>query len=424
MEANDQVANGSNEQENVYEQNSIRSRRNSSSFESQSRDSSFSEHIEQEDLHMQLSSLANDVRSSVMGLSESVHSRLESFGDQLGHLQRHVNDLENRNVNSRVSTEHMLPPPINNNVRHRNETGTNEKHVDNSRSRVKPQLYDGLSDINEYLTQFNIIAEINYWNTETKALHLASSLTGNARSLLSEIDTEYRRDFSHLEKALQNRFGTVNRAEIYRVQLKNRMRLKNETIPELAQNIRKLTRQAYPDANSNLIDTLALDYFIDSLLDSETRLRLRECSPKSIHEAETLAVKMEAHRLADRQRSRNVASIGEIDKAENGSFSNEIRKLTETVGKLSDKVDNLKNQNGYRQPHFQDGDAHQNQVRYGQNRSQRPRRNFNDANRFRGGNWPRNNGQANQYGNRPRRGPEQGNENGSSLGTAARPARM
>ena len=74
----------------------------------------------------------------------------------------------------------------------------------------------------------------------------------------------------------------------------------------MLENVRKLTRQAYPGANSNLIDTLALDHFIDSLIDSETRLRLRECSPKTIQEAETLAVKLENQRLREWQINREV----------------------------------------------------------------------------------------------------------------------
>ena len=127
-------------------------------------------------------------------------------------------------------------------------------------------------------------------------MNLASCLTGSARSLLSELDAVHTQNFMNLLSALQSRLGTANRVEVCRVQLKNRMRQRNETI----QNIKKLIRQAYPGAKSALIDTLVLDHFIDSLHDSETRLCLRECSPKNIQEAETLAVKLKAQRVADR----------------------------------------------------------------------------------------------------------------------------
>ena len=115
-------------------------------------------------------------------------------------------------------------------------TNVSARSRENGHTKVKPQLYDGLTNIDEYLTQFNIIAEINQWSCDTKALHLASCLTGSARSLLSELDSVHRRNFSSLVSALQRRFGTVNRAEVYRAQLKNRVRQRGETIPELAQN--------------------------------------------------------------------------------------------------------------------------------------------------------------------------------------------
>jgi hypothetical protein len=36
-------------------------------------------------------------------------------------------------------------------------------------------------------------------------------------------------------------------------------------LPELAQSIKKLTHKAYPSASSNVIETLAMDYFIDAI---------------------------------------------------------------------------------------------------------------------------------------------------------------
>jgi hypothetical protein len=38
-------------------------------------------------------------------------------------------------------------------------------------------MYDGTDDFEEYLTQFDLLSELNNWNTNTKALFLASSLS-------------------------------------------------------------------------------------------------------------------------------------------------------------------------------------------------------------------------------------------------------
>ena len=216
------------------------------------------------------------------------------------------------------------------------------------------------------------------------------------------------------------------------------MRQKGETIPELAQNVRKLTRQAYPGANSNLIDTLALDHFIDSLLDSETRLRLRECSPKTIQEAEILAVKLEAQRMADKQRSKNVGSLSEA--SEKSEIGNDMKKIAETVSGLVESVEKLQNRNETKKSPPRDRREYNN-VNEGQNRSHRPYSNFTNRNRPRGNNRSRNwsqNGQNNEnfsgppdrqnFNRRPMeqqnssfKSQHQGNENRSSLGVSARP---
>ncbi|XP_069106987.1 uncharacterized protein [Argopecten irradians] len=174
---------------------------------------------------------------------------------------------------------------------------------------VKPPRYNGEEDFEEYLTQFEIIAQINKWDYQEKSLYLASSLGSSARTVLTELSTHERQDFDSLVALLQVRYGSIERSEMYRARLQTRVRGKNESLSEVAQSIRKLTRQAYPTADENLTSILALDHFIDALQDSEMRLRVRELRPKTINEAETHAIRLEAHRLADRQRGKTVHQV-------------------------------------------------------------------------------------------------------------------
>lgn len=161
-----------------------------------------------------------------------------------------------------------------------------------------------------------------------------------------------RRDYNHLVKAFTTRFGSQGRAEIYRAQLQTRIRNKDETISELAQSIKKLTRRAYPDAPSSLTKILSLYHFIDAIPDSDMRLRIREAHPKDIDEAEAQAIRLETHRLADRHRcsNRSIRAVNDkqSDQSSNpdtldlirneftqvrkdiGSLTNEIRKLTQS----------------------------------------------------------------------------------------------
>ena len=119
---------------------------------------------------------------------------------------------------------------------------------------------------------------------------------------LNELDKAQCRDFDTLVKSLIIRFGSLERSEMFWARLQTRVRGTNESLSELAQSIKKLTRQAYPGADSNITSILSLDHFIDAIADSDMRLRLREARPKDINEAEILAIRLETRRLADRQK--------------------------------------------------------------------------------------------------------------------------
>ena len=280
-----------------------------------------------------------------------------------------------------------------------------------SHGKMRPQTYDGSDDLDEYLTQFCIISDLNGWTYETKSLYLASSLVGEARALLNDLDQRQRRDYCSLVEALNNRFGSINRAEIYRSKLQSRVLNKNETIPELAQSIKKLTRKAYPSASYDVVDLLALDYFIDSLPDTEIRLRLREVGPKNINEAERIAVRLEAHRIADKNRGRH--NVRSIESSTNMDDSHQ--KLDGLVKQLSELVKEVK------------------QIRYEKNRQVPTYTNNQQTNgRYQNQTTPRSNGnqryqnnnqnrnsQRNHYeGNRPSNRHYQGNDQRLSQGTA------
>ena len=179
-----------------------------------------------------------------------------------------------------------------------------ERNKDSSTGglKIKPQIYDGKDDFDEYLAQFQIMAELNGWNYNAKSLALASSLSGRARAILAELDDNKCRDFNNLVKALRNRYGSVNRSELFKAELQGKVRGRNETIPELVECIKKLTRKAFTNIGREVADSLAIDYFIDAIPESDIRLRLKEVGPKTMSEAENLAVKLETLRVADKQR--------------------------------------------------------------------------------------------------------------------------
>lgn len=284
-----------------------------------------------------------------------------------------------------------------------NPSGSSISSGTQNGAKMKPQFYDGSEDLEDYLSQFEILAELNQWNYHSKSLYLASSLKGDARSMLSELSPIERRDFDTLVDILKLRFGSVNRSEIYKANLQTRTKHRDESISELAQSIKKLTRQAYPNAPYDVVSTLARDHFIDALPESDMRLRLREAQAQNIEQAEILALRLEAYRVADRQKSsRKSHYVHQVDvgndkqsndtdviknivdgfRQEFKTLSNDIKQVVKSQNQQPARDNRLKstsNQNNIRQDYHYDNRRQEysnpNQGRYYGNNDQNYRRN-------------------------------------------------
>lgn len=323
-------------------------------------------------LDSEMTKMGRMVQDTVSSLSEIMNQKLTEIDMKFNNL---VADLipnsQNQNVNSSVAQANQNIPET---VAPAIACSSHSKG-DNTQFRMKPQNFCGTTDFDEFLSQFEITCEINNWQYREKSLYLANCLTGDARSILSELDHEGRRDYNTLVEKLANRFGSVNRSEIYRAQLKSRVRNKGESIPELAQAVKKLVRQAYPGVNKDVIETLSIDIFIDALTDSEIRLRVRELGQKTLADAERTALRLESHKIADKQRSRLVGQLETDSRQENndqGESNKELEKLKNSINSLSDQVKNLRRQNQYKSENeFAYGNQQNNQSRVGNGRYSR-----------------------------------------------------
>ena len=247
------------------------------------------------DIKEQMSSIATEVRDSIVELTDILQRKFHEFETKMNQMKSKIREQNNQQLNSTNGQSNENSNNINlveSQASQRAETSSStlnqtceiplqgssnftlgskgDNHIN-----LKPQTFSGTDDFENFLAQFEITAEINGWDYRAKSLYLANSLTGTARSLLNEVTAEQRRDYKSLVQKLTARYGSENRAEVYRSQLKSRCKGKGETIPELAQAIKKLTRQSYPNATLDVIEALSLDYFIDALSESEIRLRLR-----------------------------------------------------------------------------------------------------------------------------------------------------
>ncbi len=165
----------------------------------------------------------------------------------------------------------------------------------------RPPPFDGKSTWEAYHAQFSLLAELNGWTEQRKATYLAISLRGSALTVLTNLPEEQRRDYTALSAALQNRFGNTRQVELNRAQLRGRTKRREETLPELAEDVERLARLAYPDAAEEMVIVLAKDQFIDALPDEDTRLRIRQSRPIGLRQALETAMELESYSIASKK---------------------------------------------------------------------------------------------------------------------------
>ena len=76
------------------------------------------------------------------------------------------------------------------------------------------------------------------------------------------------------------------------------------SLPELAQAIQRLVRQAYPEAPLSVWAVLAKDHFVDAIADTDIRWKVLQTRPGTVQEALVTATEVEAFQISERQRLR------------------------------------------------------------------------------------------------------------------------
>ena len=202
--------------------------------------------------------------------------------------------------------------------------------------KIKPATFDGSGNWLDYRAHFEVCAELNGWTEKERVMYLAVSLREQAQGVFGNV-AGGTHNYTELIKALEKRFAPPNQMELYRVQLQERRQKASKSLSELGQDIRRLTNLAYPTAPSDLRETLAKEQFIDALVSSDMRLRIKQARPAYLNDAVRHAVELEAFNRAERQHLEGQGYMrvtSEKPDEENSDFQNKMETLQKTVTDL------------------------------------------------------------------------------------------
>jgi len=205
--------------------------------------------------------------------------------DHSGHRSRprHRDSDEGREITSHVPSHQQSR-------HHKSKRDHKRSESRRPHDRIKLGHFDGRTDVETFLAKFRAASKYNRWSRDDQLAHLTAALTGNASMLLYEIDNL---PLEEVVTKLRTRFGTQGQTERFRTELKFRKRRPGETLQELAAEIERLARRAFPTASADIRDHLTRDAFVDALDPSDLSLRVRVQEPKTLQDALTSAIKLE-----------------------------------------------------------------------------------------------------------------------------------
>ncbi|UYV78634.1 K02A2.6-like, partial [Cordylochernes scorpioides] len=230
-------------------------------------------------------------------LKESLGLKFKCLEDEISAVKEDVSSVKEEMKDKMSALEERLAAVE---TGHPRTSVFQQENNNSGRPLVKVPTFDGQSSWTSFKTQFDVVAQANGWNVRDKASFLAAALRGPAVDVLQMIPEQLRLDFNALIDALESRYGEEHYQQLHVVNFKNRQQEKKESLQDLANDIRRLARLAFPKCPSETQDFMAQQQFIDAIGDPETQKFARLSSATTLQETPVQALKHEAAQQASR----------------------------------------------------------------------------------------------------------------------------
>ena len=177
-----------------------------------------------------------------------------------------------------------------------------------------PDRYDGKTPWLDYWAHFQSMMDLNRWSSAEATQHLAGSLRDGACRVLyprplNRDGTERQFTLHELVDRLNRKYGPDGLAENYLALLKARRQQRGETLQELADDIEKLSLQAYPEAPISFRERLMITHFQDSIVHADIRAAVHRAHPATLTAAVAAALDQEGWQKVELGRSAPVRAV-------------------------------------------------------------------------------------------------------------------
>jgi hypothetical protein len=135
--------------------------------------------------------------------------------------------------------------------------------------------FSGDVDLEIYRRQCQALATCHNWSERDVASQVIANLRGDARELISLLPQGHELDLEAIWDILASRFSKVISCDAAKHQLLHYVQKKGQTFLNLSLELEKLVAKAYPTADNQTREQLAVDHFVKAISNSSLRYELR-----------------------------------------------------------------------------------------------------------------------------------------------------
>ena len=169
-----------------------------------------------------------------------------------------------------------------------------------------PGKYEGEVDFNDYLQQFEVLAEEHKWSVDKKGVMLLARLKGRALEVAAKGQDV---SFKALVARLRSHFSPEHE-EMFAQRLQTLQKGAKQTWEDLAYEVRNLTSKAYKGVGGPLLERLGVQAFVNAIPDDEIRGKVRDAHPTTVSDALRRVRQVEADRSLEKQRTHTLEGEG------------------------------------------------------------------------------------------------------------------
>ena len=158
-----------------------------------------------------------------------------------------------------------------------------------------PDTFSGSkSDLKDWLCHFDIVSRWNGWTEEEKGSNLASSLRGSAQQILRDLPADEMENYQSILHALKRRFDPEERESLRKMEFRNRVKHKDESVADYGFALNRLANSAYPRMPQEAREDLTIDQFISGLPSKDLKRHIQFGRPPTLDKAIALATEFES----------------------------------------------------------------------------------------------------------------------------------